>query len=73
MGPMQGSGFALVRIVASQWLAVIYATGVMFFLMAFLARKLGPASLAIFLYVQAIASLFAIFQDGGFQTLVFRE
>lgn len=70
---MQGSGFALVRIVASQWLAVIYATGVMFFLMAFLARKLGPASLAIFLYVQAIASLFAIFQDGGFQTLVFRE
>ena len=70
---MQGSVLALVRIIASQWLAVVYGAGVMFFLLAFLARKLGPSSLAVFLYVQAIASIFAIFQDGGFQTLVFRE
>lgn len=65
--------FVTVRQVASQGLAVIYGAGVMFFLMAFLARALGPSSWAIFLYVQAIASIFAILQDGGFQTLIFRE
>ncbi|PKN05876.1 MAG: polysaccharide biosynthesis protein, partial [Deltaproteobacteria bacterium HGW-Deltaproteobacteria-7] len=30
-------------------------------------------SLAIFLYIQAIASIFAIIQDGGFQAILFRE
>lgn len=70
---MHRSLLVFIRLIASQWLAVIYGAGVMFFLLAFLARRLGPSSLAIFLYVQAIASIFAIFQDGGFQTLIFRE
>jgi O-antigen/teichoic acid export membrane protein len=70
---MRHSKLALIRSVGSQWVAVIYGAAVMFFLLVFLARKLGPSSLAVFLYIQAIASLFAILQDGGFQALLFRE
>jgi len=70
---MHRSRPALIRTIGSQWGAVLYGGAVMFFLMAFLARKLGPSSLAIFLYIQAIGAIFAIFQDGGFQALIFRE
>ncbi|MBN1470624.1 MAG: polysaccharide biosynthesis C-terminal domain-containing protein [Syntrophaceae bacterium] len=70
---MHHSKLALIRIISSQWLAVTYAAAVKFFLLVFLARELGPSSLAIFLYIQAIASLFAILQEGGFPALVFRE
>lgn len=63
----------LIRIIGSQWAAAAYGSAIMFLMMIFLARRLGPSSLAIFLYVQAIASLLAIIQDGGFQTLLFRE
>lgn len=70
---MPRSRLALIRIVGSQWVAVTYGAAVMFFLMVFLARKLGPSSLAIFLYIQAIASIFSMIQDGGFQAILFRE
>ncbi len=59
--------------IGSQWLSVAYGAAVMFLFMVFLARHLGPSSWAIFLYIQAIASLFAILQDGGFQVILFRE
>jgi O-antigen/teichoic acid export membrane protein len=70
---MHHSKLALIKSIGSQWVSVIYGAAVMFFLLIFLARKLGPSSLAIFLYIQTIASLFAILQDGGFQALLFRE
>jgi O-antigen/teichoic acid export membrane protein len=70
---MHHSRLSLIRIISSQWLSVIYGAAAMFFFLIFLARKLGPSSLAVYLYIQAIASLFAILQDGGFQTLLFRE
>jgi O-antigen/teichoic acid export membrane protein len=59
--------------VGVQWLAVAYGAGVSLGLLLFLTRRLGPSGLAIYLYVSAIASLFAILQDGGFQVLVIRE
>lgn len=62
-----------VRPALAQWASVTWGAGATFILLLFLARRLGPSSLAIFLYVQAIASLFAIVQDGGFQVLLFRE
>ena len=70
---MHDSKLALLRIIGSQWASAVYGAATMFLLVVFLARMLGPSSLAIFLYIQAIASLFAIIQDGGFQTLLFRE
>lgn len=70
---MHDSRLALIRIIGSQWASAAYGAATMFSLVAFLARMLGPSSLAIFLYIQAIASLFAIIQDGGYQTLLFRE
>jgi O-antigen/teichoic acid export membrane protein len=70
---MHHSRLALIRIIGSQWVALTYGAAMMFFLLVFLARTLGPSSLAIFLYIQAIASLFAVLQDGGFQALLFRE
>jgi O-antigen/teichoic acid export membrane protein len=63
----------LVRSIGSQWVSVTYGAAVTFFLLLFLARRLGPSSLAVFLYIQTIAALFAILQDGGFQVLLFRE
>ncbi|MCX5848858.1 MAG: polysaccharide biosynthesis C-terminal domain-containing protein [Deltaproteobacteria bacterium] len=70
---MHHSRLALIRSIGSQWASVTYGAVVMFFLFFFLARRLGPSSLAILLYIQTIASLFAILQDGGFQVLLFRE
>ena len=61
------------RAIASQWIAVSYGAAVTVFLLFFLARKLGSEYLAIYLYLQTIASLYSILQDGGFQALVFRE
>ncbi|HQK99942.1 MAG TPA: polysaccharide biosynthesis C-terminal domain-containing protein [Smithellaceae bacterium] len=70
---MPHSRITLIRNIGSQWASVSYGTVIVFLLMIFLARTLGPSSLAVFLYVQTIASLFAILQDGGFQVLLFRE
>ncbi|HXK60949.1 MAG TPA: hypothetical protein PLP42_13755 [Acidobacteriota bacterium] len=61
------------KAIGSQWISVSWGALVTVVLLAFLARKLGPEYLAIYLYIQAIASLWAMFQDGGFQVLVFRE
>ena len=70
---MPHSKITLIRIIVSQWVSVSYGALIVFLLMIFLARTLGPSHLAVFLYVQTIASLFAILQDGGFQVLLFRE
>jgi O-antigen/teichoic acid export membrane protein len=62
-----------IRSVGSQWASVIYGSGITFLVFVFLARKLGPSSLAVFLYIQTIGTFFSILQDGGFQALLFRE
>ena len=62
-----------VRSIGSQWISVAYGAAVKFFLLLFLARRLGPSSLAVYLYIHTIASFFSILQDGGYQVLVFRE
>jgi O-antigen/teichoic acid export membrane protein len=72
--PIPSNRYAgIVRPALAQWASVAWGAGATLFLLLFLARRLGPSSLAIFLYVQTIASLFAIVQDGGFQVLLFRE
>jgi len=63
----------LIRNIGSQWVSVVYGSAVTFLLLLFLARRLGPSAFALYLYIQAVASLFAILQDGGFQVLLFRE
>lgn len=70
---MNDSRSAVFRSLGSQWVSVAYGATVSFFLFVVFARRLGPSSLAVFVYIQTIASLFAILQDGGFQILLFRE
>ncbi len=59
--------------VGGQIASVAYGGAVTLALLVFVARELGPASLGIYLYLYAVAGLFAILQDGGFQTILFRE
>jgi len=63
----------LIKTIGSQWFAAAYGATASVLLMFFLARQLGPSSLAVYLYLYVIASLFAIIQDGGYQVLIFRE
>ncbi|HOP35414.1 MAG TPA: hypothetical protein PL090_03760, partial [Syntrophales bacterium] len=70
---MDNSKPDIIRSIGSQWVSVVYGAAVTFLLLLFLARRLGPSTFALYLYIQTIASLFAIIQDGGFQVLLFRE
>lgn len=61
------------KALAGQWSATLYAA-VLSTLLAFaLGRVLGPETFGEYTFVLTIASLFAIVQDGGFSTLIFRE
>lgn len=58
---------------AGQWAATLYSA-VLSTLMSFaLGRVLGPETFGAYSYIVTAASIFAIFQDGGFSTLIFRE
>ena len=56
-----------------QWLASAYGAIVSMLLTFLLARLLGPIIFGKYSYVLTLASLFAILQDGGFRTLIYRE
>ena len=56
-----------------QWLASAYGAIVSILLTFLLARLLGPIIFGKYSYVLTLASLFAILQDGGFRTLIYRE
>jgi O-antigen/teichoic acid export membrane protein len=56
-----------------QWLASAYAAIVSILLVFLLARLLGPETFGKYNYLLTVASLYAILQDGGFRTLIFRE
>ncbi len=61
------------KALAGQWSATLYAA-VLSTLLAFaLGRVLGPETFGEYTFVLTIASMFAILQDGGFATLIFRE
>jgi O-antigen/teichoic acid export membrane protein len=61
------------KALAGQWTATLY-TAVLSTLLSFaLGRVLGPEAFGGYTYVLTLASLFAILQDGGFATLLFRE
>ncbi|WP_428559326.1 MAG: polysaccharide biosynthesis C-terminal domain-containing protein [Solidesulfovibrio sp. DCME] len=64
---------ALAKALTSQWAATLYAAAVSVGLTFVLGRALGPAVFGQYSYILTLASIFAIFQDGGFTTLIFRE
>lgn len=63
----------LVRSLSVQWLATIFVAGFSMLLTFFLARSFGPETFGRYSYIITLAALFAILQDGGFKTLLFRE
>lgn len=58
---------------AGQWAATLYSAVLSTLLSFALGRFLGPESFGAYSYILTMASLFAILQDGGFSTLIFRE
>ncbi len=63
----------LIRSLSAQWLATAYVAGFSILLTFFLGRLFGPEIFGKYSYIVTLASLFAILQDGGFRTLLFRE
>jgi len=62
-----------IKALGSQWIAVAYTAAISSLLIFFLGRILGPENFGIYSYALTLASLFAMAQDGGFKTLIFRE
>ncbi len=62
-----------VRSLISQWLATGYVATLSILIAFVLGRVFGPAGFGDYSYVLSIAAIYAIFQDGGFRTLLFRE
>ena len=63
----------LVKSFSTQWLASVYGAIVSILLTFLFARLLGPKTFGSYNYLLTLASLYAILQDGGFRTLIFRE
>ena len=56
-----------------QWLASAYGAIVSILLTFLFGRLLGPGVFGNYSYLLTLGSLYAIIQDGGFRTLIFRE
>jgi O-antigen/teichoic acid export membrane protein len=63
----------LAKSFSTQWFASAYVATISIILTFLFARLLGPEIFGIYNYLLTLASLFAILQDGGFRTLIFRE
>ena len=63
----------LVKSFSTQWLASVYGATVSTLLIFLFARLLGPEVFGNYNYLLTLATLYAILQDGGFRTLIFRE
>jgi len=63
----------LAKSFSTQWLASAYGATVSILLTFLFARLLGPKIFGSYNYLLTLASLYAILQDGGFRTLIFRE
>jgi len=57
----------------SQWFAIGYIASISFLLTIVLARVLGPDKFGTYSYVLSFASIFAIIQNGGYRTIIYRE
>jgi O-antigen/teichoic acid export membrane protein len=64
---------SLARPLVAQWLATVFVAGFSMLMTFFLARLFGPEIFGKYSYIITLAALFAILQDGGFRTLLFRE
>jgi len=62
----------LAKSFSTQWLASAYGATVSILLTFLFARLLGPKIFGSYNYLLTLASLYAILQDGGFRTLIFR-
>jgi O-antigen/teichoic acid export membrane protein len=62
-----------IKSISSQWLSTVYVAGISTLLTFVFARMLGPEEFGQFSYLATIASLFAIFQDGGFRIFILKE
>jgi O-antigen/teichoic acid export membrane protein len=63
----------LAKSFSTQWLASAYGATVSVLLTFLFARLLGPEVFGSYNYLLTLATLYAILQDGGFRTLIFRE
>jgi O-antigen/teichoic acid export membrane protein len=63
----------LAKSFSTQWLASVYGAIVSILLTFLFARLLGPEVFGSYNYLLTLAALYAILQDGGFRTLIFRE
>jgi len=63
----------LAKSFSTQWLASVYGATVSVLLTFLFARLLGPEVFGSYNYLLTLATLYAILQDGGFRTLIFRE
>jgi O-antigen/teichoic acid export membrane protein len=64
---------SLARPLIAQWLATVFVAGFSMGMTFFLGRAFGPEIFGKYSYIITLAALFAILQDGGFRTLLFRE
>lgn len=63
----------ITRALSSQWLATVYVAGVSMLMTFLLGRLFGPEAFGRYSYIITLASIFAILQDGGFRTFIYRE
>ncbi|SVB27524.1 uncharacterized protein METZ01_LOCUS180378, partial [marine metagenome] len=63
----------LAKSFSAQWIASAYGAAVSILLTFLFGRLLGPKIFGNYNYLLTLASLYAILQDGGFRTLIFRE
>jgi O-antigen/teichoic acid export membrane protein len=64
---------SLARSFSLQWIASAYSAAISILLTFLYARLLGPETFGNYNYLLTLASLYALLQDGGFRTLIFRE
>ncbi len=63
----------LAKSFSAQWIASAYGAAISILLTFLYGRLLGPEAFGNLNYLLTLASLYAILQDGGFRTLIFRE
>jgi O-antigen/teichoic acid export membrane protein len=63
----------VIKSLGYQWVAAGFVVLVSLALAFILARVLGPEGFGHYSYILSIATIYAIIQDGGFRTLLFRE
>jgi O-antigen/teichoic acid export membrane protein len=61
------------RDLAGQWSATVFVAAISMLLSFALGRALGPEGYGSYSYALSWAVIFAVVQDGGFRTLLFRE